>query len=735
MEKDKAFLIKLRETFRVEAEDHLGKISAGLLELEKARSVEECSKIAETVYREAHSLKGAARAVDLGSMETICQSLEGIFGAVKRGKLVVTSEFFDVLHRTLDAAHGLLTTPANARATLPHGILEQLERFIAVPGSGAERAGCLDSPAPADFPEVPTMLSDTVRISTKKLLTLLLIAEGMLSVKLEADQRTAELTELLELAGQWRRGWDKVSTELRRGRTSSPERVLELVSDSQEQVTSLAEKLSATARAAEKARESSGEMWANLLEGSRSALLFPFSSLLEFIPRMIRDLSREQGKEAELVVKGEGIEVDRRILQELKDPMVHMMRNAVGHGIEKPDERTRKGKPRKGSITIEIAQKDGRTVELTVSDDGAGIDAAEVKSAAIRSGVIDRKQADGMSDREALELVFRSEVTTSRLVNGISGRGLGLAITLEKVKKLGGTMTVSSAPSTGTTFRIRVPVSLAGFRGVIVRVSDRLFVIPTSAVLRVLRIDGTGIRTLGNKELLSLGESVVPFVNLEVALEIAGASDRKGIAVQAVVLEADGMTAAFAVDEVQSEQEVLMRTLGRQLTRVRNISGATILGSGRVVPILNVSDLVKRAHAFTAPITRETEIERKAPAEKKSILVVEDSITSRMLLKNILESAGYRVKTAVDGVDAFTELKTAGYNLVVSDIDMPRMNGFELTAKIRSDAAVAETPVVLVTALDSREDRERGIDAGANAYIVKSSFDQGNLLEIVRRLL
>ena len=177
-----------------------------------------------------------------------------------------------------------------------------------------------------------------------------------------------------------------------------------------------------------------------------------------------------------------------------------------------------------------------------------------------------------------------------------------------------------------------------------------------------------------------------------------------------------------------------MKGLGRQLAHIRNVSGATILGSGRVVPILNVTDLVKTARDFAARPPRETVEGRKADTEKKSILVVEDSITSRMLLKNILESAGYRVKTAVDGLEAFTELRSAAFDLVVSDIDMPRMNGFELTARIRSDKDVAETPVVLVTALDSRDDRERGIDAGANAYIVKSSFDQGNLLDIVRRL-
>jgi two-component system chemotaxis sensor kinase CheA len=546
--------------------------------------------------------------------------------------------------------------------------------------------------------------------------------------------------------------WNTIAAEARKARRAleslaaqngreeilaSIERALDFLAAGQERIASLTEKASVSATAAERDRESSEGMWTNLLESARSALLFPFSSLLELFPRMIRDLAREQGKEAELVVRGDAIEVDRRILEELKDPLIHMLRNSVGHGIETPEERTRKGKPRGGTIAIEIAQRDGRTIELAVSDDGTGIDVRAVKASAVRTGAISRAETDGMSDRDALDLIFRSEVTTSMRVDGISGRGLGLAITLEKVKKLGGTMSVESAPSTGTTFRILVPVSLASFRGVIVRVADRLFVIPTSAVRRALRIDLKEIRTAGNREFLQIGEAALPFCSLQTVLGLESAREGAGAPVQAVILEADGKTAAFGVEEIISEQEILVKSLGRQLAHIRGVSGATSLGSGRVVPILNVTDLIKTARDSAARPPRETVEEREekeVEREKKSILVVEDSITSRMLLKNILESAGYRVKTAVDGMEAFTELKTAAFDLVVSDIDMPRMNGFELTARIRSDKDVAEIPVILVTALDSREDRERGIDAGANAYIVKSSFDQGDLLDIVRRL-
>lgn len=751
MGEDDILLAHLRETFRLEAEEHLERISSGLLEMEGATTAEGLSKTAEAVFREAHSLKGAARAVSMGIVETACRHLEGLFGAVKRGGPAFSPGQFDGVHRIVDAVRNLLSVPESARAALSLGILGMLDGQNPGTDGGrspvAEPAAAPCSPQPAAADPDP---SDTVRIPARKLRSLLLLTEGMLALKVEADQRVQDVYGLLGLAEPWKREWEGLPAEIGRTRRylreipafdglskllPAVDRLLDLVADGRERVGLLTERLSAAAFAAERERQSGGAMWTELLDEARRAFLFPFSSLLELFPRMIREMAREEGKEADLVVNGGGIEVDRRVLEELKDPLIHMVRNSIGHGIEKPEERTGKGKPRRGTITIGIAYGDGRTVEILVSDDGAGIDTAALKEAAVRAGAVTGRDANALDDREALDLVFRSEVTTSQILTDISGRGLGLAIAREKVAKLGGTITVESGPSTGTAFRITAPVSLAGMRGVVVRVGDRLFVVPTVSIRRVMRFAGGELGTAGNRELAPFDGAGVPLVPLRDILEIA--CDGTGGTVLALVLELERRLAAFAVDEVISEQEVLVKSLGPQLGRVRNLSGATVLGSGRVVPILNPADLLKTAWKTAAGPCGETAIRAAGNTEaagRKSILVVEDSITSRMLLKNILESAGYRVKTAVDGVDALTELKTAAYDLVVSDIDMPRMNGVELTEKIRGDGKLRETPVVLVSALDTREDRERGIDAGANAYIVKSGFDQGNLLDVVRRL-
>ena len=435
-------------------------------------------------------------------------------------------------------------------------------------------------------------------------------------------------------------------------------------------------------------------------------------------------------------MRGAGIEVDRRILDEMREALIHLVRNCIDHGIEKPEQRVAMKKPSSGTVSIDVSHREGKSFEIVVSDDGAGVDTSKVRNSAVRLGLLSRDEADGMDEARLLPLVFRSGVTTSPIITDISGRGLGLAIVREKVERLGGTIFCETSEGKGAAFRIILPLSLATFRGVLVRIDERLFIIPITGIDRTARVGRDEIRTVENRETIIVEGRTIPFVPLRAVLELPG-KEKGGMSagfVQAAVLGAENHRIAFGVDDILQEQEVLVKDLGKQLARVRNIAGATVLGTGQVVPVLNVSDLLKSA-VSASPAPEAPALSQEASAERKSVLVVEDSITARTLLKNILEAAGYEVQTAMDGVDAFTTLKTGRFDIVVSDIDMPRMNGLDLTAKIRGDKRLSELPVVLVTALESREDRERGIDVGANAYIVKSSFDQSNLLEAMRRLI
>jgi two-component system chemotaxis sensor kinase CheA len=358
-----------------------------------------------------------------------------------------------------------------------------------------------------------------------------------------------------------------------------------------------------------------------------------------------------------------------------------------------------------------------------------------LRAVAFREGVRSQKQLDAIDDSEVLRLAFASGISTSSEISTVSGRGLGLAIVEQKVEELGGSVTAETQSGRGTLFRIHVPATLATTRGILAQVSDWLFVMPAVGVDRVLRVHKEQVRMVENRETIQVDGYTLPLVYMHEVLDLPLKPQRNSSGhILAMVAGSGENRVAFAVDRIIDEQEVLVKALGPQLKRVRNISGVTVVGSGKVVPILNVADLLSSASAKPSR-GRRTAAEAVEGGAKKAVLIAEDSITSRMLLKNVLEAAGFYVRPTVDGVDALAALREEEFDLVVSDIEMPRMDGFELTRKIRADQQLARIPVMLVTALESQEDREKGLDAGANAYLTKSSFTQGTLLKTARTLL
>ncbi|TAL52000.1 MAG: hybrid sensor histidine kinase/response regulator [Nanoarchaeota archaeon] len=741
-------------------------MSFGLIELEKTSEAEKQMEIIETVFREAHSLKGAARSVNIAEIETVCQSLESVFASLKRKGIALSPELFNILHEAVDSLNNLLLSTGAVRTDSEKSLIKELTQRI----EGASRVSSsltedsrstkseaqrsklethpLKSEIPIAEPRLQTpMMTDTVRIAISKLDSIMLQAEELLSTKLSSHQLSIELQEIKNGLVKWDKEWAKEVSGLKSQLSSFSKQNPKLSSIhpqfnefldwNDNYIKTFHNRLTALQKTADHDHRSLSLMVDNLLDDMKKVLMFPFSSLLQIFPKLVRDLSHEQGKDIEMLIHGGDIEIDRRILEEMKDPLIHLARNCIDHGIEKPEERSRRQKALSGTIKIAISHTNSKKVEILISDDGAGIDFAKIKSSAVRLGLIPKEDADKLDEPKALSLIFQSGVTASLIITDISGRGLGLAIVREKVEKLGGSISCETKTGAGTTFRIVLPLTLATYRGILVRLNEHLFVLPTVNMDSVKRIKRDEIKTIENRETILLDGSAVSLVPLSAVLELPQKEkkDESREFIQAVVLSAADKCIAFSVDEVLNEQEVLVKSLGNQLTRVRNIAGATILGSGKVVPILNIPDLMKSAVRISAAPAVSAVVAPEEIRERKYVLVVEDSITARTLLKNILETAGFNVKTTVDGIDAFTALKTEDFDLVVSDIDMPRMNGFDLTAKIRGDKKFVDLPVVLVTALESREDRERGIDVGANAYIVKSSFDQSNLLEIIKRLI
>lgn len=788
--KDDSFQAHLLSIFRIEADEHVKAMSSLLPQLESG-SADNTSTALEMLFREAHSLKGAARAVNHGDMEMLCQMLESVLAALKRNDIAPSAVLIDALSRAVDTLQGLLemdgeTPAANDLAPMIRALSALLDHAGtgnegaddgSMPGGAARGESDGDrgaghgqhavAPPPAHegrgesrpaAPAIPSA-SQTVRISTAKLSGLMTQVEELLAYKFSTAHLAGEMRALRMEMAAWKKAWDKTARDARilrasAGRhanatSSAPaapigsrsrtlERFLEDIDKEEIFRSRLVDRFVRIERSAEQDRRALSSMVDGLLEDMKQALMLPFSSLLELFPRMVRDLARDNDKMVDLVVTGDALEIDRRVLEQMKDPLMHLVRNAVDHGIEKPVVRAGKGKPKRGRIGIDIAPRDGNKVELVISDDGAGLDVDKVMRKALQLGLISEEAANALSAAERASLVFESGLSTSPLLTDISGRGLGLAIVREKVETLGGSVEAGQSAWGGACFRIVLPSTLATFRGLLVKVGQAQFVLPSSGVDRVKRIARDAIKTVENRESIELDGELIGLVGLDGVLGL-GRFDpaEKAIGQQPViVLSSGGKRIAFAVDEVLGDQEVLVKGLGPQLVRVPNIAGATVLGPGRVVPILSVPDLLKSAlRAGAAARVAGTEEGKKKQAVRKSVLVAEDSITSRSLLKNVLESAGYDVSAVVDGVDALTALRERKFDVVVSDVEMPRMDGFILTEKIRADKRFAEVPVVLVTALESREHKERGVEAGANAYIVKSSFDQSNLLEVIERLI
>jgi two-component system chemotaxis sensor kinase CheA len=758
---DDNLLRRLLATFKAEAQEHIEAIDSGLLELERTTDAQARMAVLDTTFRAAHSLKGAARTVNVRDIEAVCQSLESVFATLRRKELTPSPDLFDLLHRVVDTLGALLHyIGAEPNGTQPPPIADLIRALHAAAAENIRPGPPSATPPQMSAEPVPMVLhspqltapakrvaTDTVRVAIDKLDAVLLQAEELLAAKLAATQQVARLRQCRTQPAEWKKRWMQLRPDMRSIRHALESkrnggdgfhwhRVVEFLEWSEGCIDTLDGGLMEVAKAADRDQRAVGSMVDTLLDDMKKVVMQPFAMLLDVLPRLVRELSRDQGKTVELTVRGDDIEIDRRILEEMKDPLIHLVRNCIDHGIEKPEARAKAGKPRHGTLTIDIATRDGSNVELLLSDDGGGIDAAAVKASAVKQESISPEQAAMLSDREALSLVFQSGVSTSPIITDISGRGLGLAIVKEKVEKLHGSLTVESELGRGAQFRIVLPLTLARFRGVLVEADGRVFVMPTSNVERVFRVRKADIKTVENRATVVLNEEVLPLVRLRDVLQLpraAGAHDELENQ-PVVVLTYGNQRIVFAVDAVLNEQEVLVKTLGKQLVRVRHVAGASVLGTGQVVPILNVADLIESALRGDASGFRSA---ARPPGDvvKKSVLVAEDSITSRILLKNILETAGYRVETAVDGMEGLNKLRAGKFDLVVSDVEMPRLDGFGLATKVRADKKLASLPVVLVTALDSREDRERGVDAGANAYIVKGSFDQSNLLEAIRRLI
>jgi two-component system chemotaxis sensor kinase CheA len=491
-------------------------------------------------------------------------------------------------------------------------------------------------------------------------------------------------------------------------------------------VRALASDLSRLARDGQRDAEAQRLAGTVLREDLRALRMVPAALVLEPLRRAVRDVAGRLGKEVELSIEGGDVRIDRRVVDELRDPLVHLVRNAVDHGIEPPDARRAAGKSPVGLLSVRVETR-GSRVAVVVEDDGPGLDLEAIRAAAVKKGVLPADAAATLPDADAARLVFHPGLSTARALTAFSGRGVGLDVVQETLQRLQGTVDVRFQPGRGTRFDLEVPLSLAATSALLFRVGRELAALPADTVERVLLLREGDIGTVGGRATVAVGKEQVPYAPMTRLLGAPSAevvSTRRRVAL--VVVHGTSRV-AVGVEEVLGGRELVVSSLGSRVAKVAHLAGASVLDDGRVVGLLAPAEIVRRAQpAAGAP---------RASAAKTRVLVADDSLTTRSAMKAVLEIAGYSVIAAADGEEALSLLRETGAQLVVSDVQMPRLDGLGLTRRVKSDPRLRGTPVILVTSLDAPEDRAAGLEAGADGYLVKREVERGKLLELVRQLL
>ena len=482
-----------------------------------------------------------------------------------------------------------------------------------------------------------------------------------------------------------------------------------------------------------------------LSDGIRTLRLLPLTTIFGLFPRMVRDLAKQQNKEINFLIEGGETKADKRIIEEMKDPLMHMIRNCVDHGIESVEERIALGKSPQGTILLRAKQTTTNVV-IEVIDDGRGLDIEKIKQTALKRRICREEELVTMTPSQVQSLIFTPGFSTRTFVTEVSGRGVGLDVVRTNVEHLKGNIQVESNFGMGCTIRMLLPTTLATAHVLIVSVDNISYAIPVEYVMMARLITQEDIFPIEGQDTILVDFQPISVTHLADLLEINhqqgwGTLPLQQVATNSqhlpcIIIKVGDATLGLIVDALLDEQDVMLKPQGKLLKRVRNVSGATILGTGEVCMVLNPQDLIKSVRKqAVSKVARRTVKSLPITGRKQTILLVEDSIAIRTQEKRILEGAGYEVITAVDGMDALTKLKSRSYDAIVSDIQMPNLDGLSLTAKIRQHKEYSELPIILVTSLASDEDKKRGAEAGANAYITKGTFNQQVLLDTLRRLV
>jgi len=756
------------ELFRLEADSQTAVLSAGVLAVEE---LERSPETIEAMMRAAHSLKGAARIVGLDPAVRVAHAMEDCFVAAGQGRFQVRPEHVDLLLSAIDflssiaraddalgaesrwaaAADSLVadlalllhpgatpaaTTPPPPAQTISAEATPAADAAVTVEARPAEATPTAEPSAPAAAPRSIEQADRVVRVSADSLTRLVGLAGESL---VETKQLRPFVDSLLNLRAAQVELCDTIAAVEERFKTDDahvPAPLVGLVARVRERADACLTALMKQVEDLESFARRNEDLSNRLHHEVIVSRMRPLADGVRGFPRMVRDVARSLGKQVRFEVRGEQTGVDRDILDKLEAPLSHLIRNALDHGIESPQEREAGGKPPVGTIRLEARHRAGM-LHITLTDDGRGIDVEALRGRAVQRGLVARQVAEQLSELELLEFLFLPGFSTKEEVTEISGRGVGLDVVQSMVKGVGGTVRVATQPGRQTVFTLQLPITMSVIRALLVEIAGEPYAFPLTRIDTILECPHADVRVVEGRQYFDRDGASIGLVFASQILDVP-AGDQPADPMSVVVISDRGQQFGMIVDAFLGERDLEVRPLDPRLGKVPDINSASLLENGNPVLIVDVEDLVRSIDNLLAG-RRPSRVEFERLAEKsrqrKRVLVVDDSITVRELERQLLQARGFAVDVAVDGMDGWNTFRGAHYDLVVTDVDMPRMDGIGLVALIKNDPLRKDVPVVIVSYKDREEDRLRGLDAGANRYLTKSSFHDETFVRTITDLV
>jgi two-component system sensor histidine kinase and response regulator WspE len=746
--------LSLLDLFNMEVKAQVVVLNDRLLALEtKPDPQEELAGL----MRAAHCIKGAARIVRIDPVVNLAHVMEDCFVAAQEGKVTLTADRIDVLLQGADMllhiAEAYTANPnlqilenigiqslvgAIANILTPEAISTEIPPLLTTAQLEENQQTTQVSPSPLNIStsseELGISQNRAVRMSTENLNRLMGLAGESLVEANSLEPFANSLLKLRNKQGELSNLLEKLQELL--GNYHLDRQIKETLSATHQKANECYQMMSDRQNELEKFSQRSANLAQRLYQEVIATRMCSFADGGQGFPRMVRDLARQLGKRVKLEIVGKSTLVDRDILERLEAPLTHILRNAIDHGIEPPQERLAAGKPEEGIIRIEVAHRAGMLF-ITVADDGRGIDIEFLRQAVISKQLTNPQMAAQLTEVELMEFLFLPGFSTTQTVTEISGRGVGLDIAHSTVREVGGTLRAVSVLGRGMTFYLQLPLTLSLIRTLLVEIAGEPYAFGLTRIEQVLILSRSNIAVSENRPFFLMNNQPVELILASQVLELP--SPAVNIESLSVIVISDRLNHyGLVVDRFLGECSLVVRPLDPRLGKVANISASALMDDGSPVLIVDVEDLVRSiAKVFSSGQLSQVNQSTHQVVTKtyKRVLVVDDSITVREMERKLLENNGYKAEVAVNGIDGWNAVRSGDYDLVVTDIDMPRMNGFELTSQIKTHAKLKQTPVIIVSYKDREEDRLQGLEAGADYYLTKSSFHDDTLLKAVIDLI